>query len=331
MSTLYPFKFSPIYKEKVWGGNRLKNILGRDISAEKKFGESWDLSGVEGDVSVVSNGFLKDNTLEEIIEVYMGDIVGDSVFDKFGLTFPLLIKFIDANDNLSIQVHPDDIEAKKRHNSFGKTEMWHVIDCDKGSKLIMGFNKELTKESYQQHVDNGTIEDDMNQIEVEKGDSFFVPSGRIHAIGGGNLIAEIQQVSDITYRIFDWNRVDEDGKSRELHTKEALDVLDFSVQDSYKTDYSKNKNVSNEVTHCDYFNTNYIKLTKEVDKDYIGIDSFVIYMCVEGDFEIIVDDNITTVKKGETILLPAMIKNVQLNPKGEAHILEVFIDNKEEK
>jgi len=241
MHQLYPLKFKPLLKERIWGGDKLKTILGKQGKCAT-CGESWEISAVEKNVSVVENGFLKNNNLQEIIEIYMGDLVGDKIFDKFGLEFPLLIKFIDANDDLSIQVHPNDKLAHERHQSNGKTEMWYVMDANKDSALISGFNKQISTEEYVNHLNGKTLKDILNRQPVKQGDVFFIPAGRVHAIGAGILLAEIQQTSDITYRIYDWDRVDANGKHRELHTDLALDAINYKYSEDVKTAYENKLN-----------------------------------------------------------------------------------------
>ena len=233
---LYPLKFKPIYKERIWGGRKIETVFGKKLPETEKIGESWELSGVDGDISVVANGKLKGNNLQELIEIYMGDLVGDRVFEKYGEEFPLLIKLIDADDNLSIQVHPDDKLAAERHHSFGKTEMWYVVGHEPDARLYLGFNQPVDKEKYLEYLEAGKLAELLNAYKVEDGDSYFIPAGTIHAIGKGLLIAEIQQTSDITYRVFDWNRVDpKTGKGRELHTALALDAIEYKARSDYKT------------------------------------------------------------------------------------------------
>ncbi|NQU88291.1 MAG: class I mannose-6-phosphate isomerase [Mariniphaga sp.] len=326
MNGLYPLKFKPHYFDKIWGGQKLKTILGKDFGKLPNCGESWEISGVEGNISVVSNGFLAGNNLQELVEIYMGDLVGEKNYEKFGIEFPLLIKFIDANDDLSIQVHPNDELSKKRHNAYGKTEMWYIVDAEKGAKLNSGFNKELNKEQYQQYFNEGKLLDILSFEEVKKGDVFFMPAGRVHAIGAGIVVAEIQQTSDVTYRIFDFNRMDAEGKERELHTEFALDAIDFEYQESYKTEYNTVPNESSELAKCKYFTTNFIELTQRVEKDFYDIDSFIIYMCLEGSLELITENNTESLMKGETFLVPASISSYVLNPLSDnVKLLEVYI------
>ena len=326
MNTLYPLKFKPIYKEKIWGGTKIKTILNKNISNLQNCGESWEISGVAGNISIVKNGFLKNNNLQEIIEIYMGDIVGDAVYEQFGHDFPLLIKFIDANDNLSVQVHPNDELAKKRHNAYGKTEMWYIINAEKDAQLISGFNKEINKKIYLKHLKNNTLTEILNFEKVKTGDVFFIPAGRVHATGKGILLSEIQQTSDVTYRIFDWNRKDANGKSRKLHTDLALDALDFTHYKDYKTKYTKKINESSNLIDFKYFTTNILEFDKEIEKDYNLLDSFVIYMCLEGSCSIRYNENDEIkITKGETVLLPAVLENIVLIPSEQTKLLEVYI------
>ena len=232
--SLYPLKFTPIAKETIWGGNKLQQELNKDFSSERKIGESWEISGVTNDISVVANGELKGKNLSELIQEYAEQLLGKKNVQKFGSEFPLLIKFIDANDVLSIQVHPDDELAKERHNSFGKTEMWYVLGAEKESNLIVGFNQEVDQNLYQKKLKEGKLEEILNLEKVEKGSTYFIPAGRVHAIGKGILVAEIQQTSDVTYRIYDYNRKDDQGNTRELHTEWALDAIDYTYGYNHK-------------------------------------------------------------------------------------------------
>lgn len=322
---LYPLKFAPILKERIWGGNKLSTIYGKNIPANiEHCGESWEISAVAESVSVVTNGFLVGNTLQELCEVYMADILGDKVFERFGYEFPLLIKFIDANDVLSIQVHPNDEVAAARHKACGKTEMWYVIDADKEAKLISGFNKPVNRTEYLQKLADGTLVDLLHTEEVAAGDAFFIPAGRVHAIGKGILLVEIQQTSDVTYRIFDWNRVDSKGKPRELHTDLALDVIDFAKVDKAKVEVDKCNEV--ELTKCPYFTVNRLTISEQRECDYNLLDSFVIYICVDGDVEVKTgNEDVQSLKSGECVLIPAEIKNIFLSPMKQSTLLEVYV------
>ena len=326
MSELYPLKFEPILKEKVWGGNALVSRYNKIPEGSLHIGESWELSAVSDNQSVISNGFLAGNNIGELIEVYMGDITGDSIFEKFGNEFPLLIKFIEAREDLSVQVHPDNKLAKERHHAFGKTEMWYILESEKGSKIYTGFKEDVTKEMYQESLKNGKLTDLLNVETAEAGDTFFTPAGRVHAIGAGMVLVEIQQTSDITYRIFDWNRKSSGKVKRELHTELALHAIDFSASGKIKIRKMPELNKTENLVSCEYFNTNIISFNAPINKEYYAIDSFVVYICIDGEFLIRWDKNSDIVSKGETILLPAMIKEVTLEPVREARILEIFIN-----
>jgi mannose-6-phosphate isomerase len=325
MNNLYPLKFKPIFKEKIWGGNKISTILGKDFSPLSNCGESWEISGIAGEVSIVSDGFLKDNDLNELIEVYMGDLLGDKVYEKFGNEFPLLIKFIDANDFLSVQVHPDDELAMKRHNSFGKTEMWYVIQADKGSKLVSGFNCDLDKLNFQKRMNEEELNAVLNYEDAKAGDVFFIPSGRIHAIGPGILLAEIQQSSDITYRIHDWDRLDDKGNPRELHVDLAMDAIDFKSYPIYKSAFLEKMNQPVNLASCKYFTTNIINIDHSIHKEYFNIDSFVVYICLDGKIVLSSSAGDIHLKKGESVLIPAEVKSLDLLAEKKSKFLEVYI------
>jgi mannose-6-phosphate isomerase len=329
MSELYPLKFEPELKEKVWGGNALVSRYNKKPISLPNVGESWELSAISDNQSVISNGFLAGNNIEELIEVYMGDITGDAIYEKFGNEFPLLIKFIEAREDLSIQVHPGNALAKERHKAYGKTEMWYILESEKGSKIYTGFREGVTKEMYLNALNNGKIADLLNVESVEAGDTFFTPSGRVHAIGAGTVLVEIQQTSDVTYRIFDWNRKKSGKEQRELHTELALDAIDFNAagKNKIKTDPELNK--TENLVSCEFFNTNLIRFNKTINKEYFSIDSFVVYICIDGEFIIRWDEYSEKVTKGETVLLPAMIKKIALQPDGEATLLEIFINSED--
>ncbi|MBE7174878.1 MAG: class I mannose-6-phosphate isomerase [Mucilaginibacter polytrichastri] len=325
MSTLYPFKFQTIFKDKIWGGNKIKTYLGKDFSPLPNCGETWEISGVKSDVSVVKNGSLSGEKLSELVEQYKGELVGEKNYARFGTEFPLLVKFIDAADDLSIQVHPDDELAEKRHHSKGKTEMWYVIEADPGSTLISGFNQPVDRERYLEKFNSGHLTDILNREEVSAGDVFFLPAGRVHTIGKGLLIAEIQQTSDITYRIYDFDRVDEKGNKRELHVEEALDAIDYTEYPEYKTKYTAKENEAVKLVECPYFTTNLLEYTQSIERDYSDLDSFVIHVCVEGSYELRSGNEKIEVDMGDCVLIPASDKNVQLNTRGGFRILESYI------
>lgn len=319
---LYPLKFDPILKSKIWGGEKLKTILNKKSSLDN-IGESWEISDVEGDRSVVSNGNLKGQSLKSLIETFKADLIGENNYRIFGNKFPLLIKFIDAREDLSIQLHPNDELAAKRHDSFGKTEMWYTFQADQDSNLIVGFNQHITPKKYLEHLSNKTLTDILNFDLVKKGDTYFIEVGRIHAIGAGVIVAEIQQTSDITYRVYDWDRVDSGGNERELHNDLALDAIDFEMPDNFRVDYAKTINQSNQMVSCPYFTTNYIDINTKLSKENT-FDSFIIYICVEGEVEISTDNFSEILKQGETLLLPASIKHYELNS-NKGKLLEVYV------
>ncbi|GGH02974.1 mannose-6-phosphate isomerase [Polaribacter pacificus] len=319
-------KFTPILKEKIWGGEKLKTQLGKKLTASN-VGESWEISTVEDAVSIVENGALAGESLNNLIGLYKEELLGKSVYATFGTQFPLLIKFIDAKEALSIQVHPNDLLAKERHQSFGKTEMWYVVQADADANLIVGFKEDESPSSYLKHLEEHRLTEILNIDKVVKGDVYFIPTGRVHAIGAGVLLAEIQQTSDITYRIYDWDRKDSEGNSRELHLNAALDAIDYSSQESYKTDYLKEENTATKVISCPYFTTNFLPISQRLELDHSDLDSFVIYMCVAGKVRLAYQDCEATLQMGETILVPACIKTLSLIPEEFSELLEVYLTN----
>ena len=363
---LYPLKFKPFFKEKIWGGAKIKNILHRPVANMTHCGESWEISAIEDNVSVVDNGFLADeNDLNELIEVYMGELLGDKVYDQYGLGFPLLIKYIDATDDLSVQVHPDDKLAQERYGMNGKTEIWYVIQADEGAGLYVGFKEGVTRVQYCDAVDAGTVDQLLNFYPVKPGDLFFIPAGTVHAIGKGVLLAEIQQPSDVTYRIFDWNRVDAQGNSRELHVDEAFDAIHFEndpVQNENdapneetlratspknndgagdaqkstengevclipagKVSYEEKFNTTSKLLRSPFFNLNEIYFEKPLKKTYTEIDSFIVYMCIEGHVHGFTDEEQVELKTGELMLVPACTPELNLIPEGKSRLLEVYL------
>ncbi|MEZ4817097.1 MAG: type I phosphomannose isomerase catalytic subunit [Flavobacteriaceae bacterium] len=314
---LYPLKFYPQFKEKVWGGHKLSSLLGKNT--EGKIGESWELSGVKENISTVANGIFEGESLTCLIENFGEALLGNKVVAQFGNEFPLLFKFIDAKEDLSVQLHPDDSIAKERHNSFGKTEMWYILQADKHARLILGFNQKMDKETYLKTLSKGNITQTLHAEKVTQGDAFFITPGMVHAIGGGILLAEIQQTSDITYRIYDWDRPDVDGTMRKLHTDLALDVISFEDTKA-KIDYVLSENEATLLCKSLYFETNILKLTKPFQRDSSTLDSFVVYMCTEGEATICGEK----IQTGETLLIPAFYKTIELIA-SQATLLEVYI------
>ncbi|NTV83156.1 MAG: mannose-6-phosphate isomerase [Bacteroidales bacterium] len=325
MNALYPLKFKPVFDDRIWGGEKIRTHLGLDFAPLTRCAEAWVLSGYEGKQTIVSNGFLEGNEINELIEVYMDDLVGGKVFETTGETFPLLIKFIDSREWLSIQVHPDDELAHKRNLPNGKSEMWYVLDADENAQLIAGFNRKVTQKQYLEHIQKKTLPEIMNYEKVHPGDVFFMPAGRIHALGPGVLLTEIQQTSDTTYRIYDWDRKDAEGKERELHTEQALAAIDFNIHSDYKTIYKPRLNESVGLVDCPYFTTNLMELAQPLRKNYEELDSFVIYICLEGGMKIKCGDHSEGMVKGEVVLIPAIYDKVEIFPERKVKFLEVFI------
>jgi mannose-6-phosphate isomerase len=317
---LYPLQFEPILKEKIWGGQKLKTMLHKPIISEIT-GESWELSTVKGDVSIIANGHFAGKPLTQIIDQFPESFLGTAVYKKFGKTFPLLFKYLDAHEDLSIQVHPNDELAKKRHNSFGKTEMWYVMQADKNARIIVGFNEKSSPEAYLKSLKDKTLLSLLDSKVAKKGDVFFLESGTVHAIGAGLVVAEIQQTSDITYRIYDFDRKDANGNLRELHVDLALDAINYDKVNAQRS-YDKTINQSNKMVDCPYFTTNFLPLDGDMNIQKSG-GSFTVYMCVDGSFEWKGDAGRFLYKKGDTVLVPAALKTYDLI--GKASILEIYI------
>lgn len=322
---MYILKFHDIYKSPIWGGSKIASFKDKQIDLET-LGESWEISAVEGDVSVVANGSDAGMSLDNLVARYGARLMGKHVSDYFGTTFPLLIKFIDAHDNLSIQVHPDDTLARNRHNAFGKTEMWYVIDAEPGAGLYSGLAHSITPEEYMQHVADNTIMDVLQFHSVKPGDVFYLPSGRIHAIGRGVFIAEIQQTSNITYRIFDYNRVDSDGKPRELHTEYAREAIDYNYYGNVKSEYEPKRNEAVELVDCPYFTTTLLDLDAPCNRPVAVYDSFVAYVCMQGSVRIVANNGTwVDLVQGETCLVPAEIISVEITPTPDVKLLECYV------
>lgn len=325
MNKLYPLKFKPGFRDKIWGGQKIRNVLGMDFGNLPNCGEAWVLSGVKDNETIVADGFLEGNELNELVEIYMDDLVGEKVYEKYHNEFPILVKFIDANDWLSIQVHPNDELAKKRGLGNGKTEMWYIISADEKSELISGFSKKVNQDAYLDHLDKKTLKEILNFEKVEKGDIFYMPAGRVHALGPGILLAEIQQTSDTTYRIYDWDRKDDKGNSRALHTEEALEAIDYNVYDEYKTRYARVKNETVEAVNEEFFTTNVLNFNKPILKNYLHLDSFVLYTCVEGEMQIKYPEGLIDLKMGECLLIPNLLEEIEIIPSTDSKLLETYI------
>ncbi|MBQ0060822.1 MAG: class I mannose-6-phosphate isomerase [Bacteroidales bacterium] len=319
-------KFEPLLKSILWGGDKIISFKNLDMQMPT-VGESWEISGVEGNVSIVAEGPYKGRTLTSLVEELKGQLVGEENYQRFGNEFPLLIKFIDAKQPLSIQVHPtDEIAQKQGKGKYGKTEMWYVMESDADAKLRSGMKSQLTPDEYAAKVEDGTITDALCEYNVKNGDVFFLPAGRIHSIGAGCFIAEIQQTSDVTYRIYDFKRKDKDGNERELHTELAKDAIDFTVYPEYRTQYTPAKNIPVDLVSCDYFTTSVYDLTEPMAADYSELDSFVIYITLEGSATLINEEGEElTIKAGESVLIPACTKEITIKPNEHVKFLETFV------
>jgi mannose-6-phosphate isomerase len=319
---LYPFTFKPLFKEIIWGGTDILPYKGLLPGAEK-IGESWELSHVEQNFSVVANGNLAGKTIDDLIRDYGVRLLGTKAQQQF----PLLIKFIDARDNLSVQVHPDDELAGKRHHSLGKTEMWYVVKAAPDAVLYSGFSRQMDADEYVRRVEDNSIMEALQCYSVKQGDVFFLPAGRVHAIGAGCFIAEIQQTSNITYRIYDYNRKDAGGNERELHTQLAKDAIDYTLYPDYRTHYTPHENEAVELVRCRYFTTNLLKINNTRSCDYSSLDSFVVYICTKG--EAIIKDNKNNtlrVRQGQTVLIPADTERAVIETGQDCEFLETYID-----
>lgn len=323
-TVLYPFKFKPIFKDKIWGGRKIKERLGMDYGPLPNCGEVWLLSGLWDEQSQIANGDFEGDEINDLVETFMGDLVGESVFDKYGEQFPLLLKIIDANDWLSVQVHPDDELAEKRGLGNGKTEMWYVMQADEDAELVMGFNREMTRMDYVEALETNTLQEVLNHESAEAGDVFFIPAGRVHALGPGIMVAEIQQTSDTTYRIYDWDRIDVAGMRRELHVAQSVEAIDGTMPDDYKIHVPNVMNRTVQVVDTQYFVTNLLQLQGEMEKDYSNLDSFVVLLCTSGNFTLKWENGAVFVKQGECVLIPNLIKKVTIRAEQYCKLLEVY-------
>jgi len=315
-------KFQPIYHYRIWGGEKLKTVLNKNYS-DSKIGESWEISGVKGSETRVLEGPFIGETVKTLTEKFKADFIGEKCFNEYGTEFPVLIKFIDAVSPLSVQVHPNDSLAKERHDSLGKNEMWFIMDTDKKADLLIGFKKQLNKDSFRDYVNRGDLMPVLNSIEVQKGDVYYLPAGRVHAIGAGVVLAEIQQTSDVTYRVYDYDRVDKaTGKKRDLHIEESIDAIDFNMIEDYKTAYARQENQSNKMIDTPYFKTNYINAFEKTVLSYQKNKSFKIFICTEGKALLKTKNQEVDIKRGETILLAANEKSLTILPIDKVELLE---------
>jgi len=316
------YKFEPLLKQTLWGGDKIIPFKHLDSQMDH-VGESWEISGVNGNETIVAEGPDKGKSLNELTSTMKSQLVGKENYERFGNEFPLLIKFIDARQDLSIQVHPTDEIARRQGKERGKTEMWYALESAPGAQLYNGLKQQITPEQYKEMVENDTITDALARYEVQEGDVFFIPAGRIHAIGAGCMVAEIQQTSDVTYRIYDFKRKDKNGNYRELHTKEAAESIDYSVLPDYRTVYKPTKNEGVQVVSCPYFTTAVYDLTEPMTLDYSELDSFVILIAVKGDGKLICNGQETSFRMGDTVLFPATTDEVKVE--GTVKFLETFV------
>ena len=315
-------KFEPLLKQTLWGGSKIIPFKHLDAQLEN-VGESWEISGVSGNETIVANGQYKGMSLNQLVRELKGSLVGEENYQRFGDEFPLLIKFIDACQDLSIQVHPTDEIAHRQGKSRGKTEMWYTLESAPGAQLYNGLKQQITPEQYKEMLADDTITDALARYEVKEGDVFFIPAGRIHAIGAGCFVAEIQQTSDVTYRIYDFKRKDKNGNYRELHTQLASESIDYTVLDNYRTDYEPVKNEGTQVVTCPYFTTAVYDLDEPMTLDYSELDSFVILIAVKGGGQLISEGEEMSFQMGDTVLLPATTKEVKVE--GTVKFLETYV------
>lgn len=330
MNRLYPLLFEPNLHEVIWGGSRLQPYKGMQPNG-RPIGESWEVSAVPSSASVVSNGCWAGKSLIDVVDAMPKEVLGESVAAEYSGKLPLLVKFIDAEKDLSIQVHPNDEMAGRLHGKMGKSEMWYVIDAKPGSFLYAGFKEKITPYEYKKRVDDGSVTEVLAKHEVKPGDVFYLPAGRVHAICGGILLAEVQQSSDVTYRIFDYNRPGMDGKPRELHTELAAEALDFNVEDDYRTRYDNADNKANRVIDSPYFNVRVTELESSFHRNLLKYDSFIISMCISGDCKIKVRSTGDEVllREGWSVLIPAAVADYDVVPlHGKSRVLDAFIDRK---
>ena len=316
------FKFEPLLKQTLWGGDKIIPFKHLNTKMEQ-VGESWEISGVKDFETIVANGPDKGKSLNQLVSEMKDQLVGKENYERFGDEFPLLVKFIDAHQDLSIQVHPSDEVAHRQGKSHGKTEMWYALPSTPGAMLYNGLKQQITPEQYKQMVENDTITDALARYEVHEGDVFFIPAGRIHTIGAGCFVAEIQQTSDVTYRIYDFKRKDKNGNYRELHTQLAAESIDYTVLDNYRAEYEPLKNEGVQVATCPYFTTAVYDLTEPMTLDYSELDSFVILIAVKGEGRLICNGEEMPFQMGDTILFPATTNEVRVE--GEVKFLETYV------
>lgn len=316
--------FNPIFKSVIWGGDKIAPYKGV-VTQQQNIGESWEISGVEGSESVVADGPDAGDTLSQLLKKYKASLLGEKNYSKYGDSFPLLIKFIDARQDLSVQVHPTDELARQRGSRFGKTEMWYVLGAEKNAVLANGFNREVKPEEYERLVVTGEIMDVLNFNHIHPGDTFFIPAGRVHAIGKGAFVAEIQETSDITYRLYDYKRKDKDGSERQLHTKEAFEAINFNDTEGKAVAYKPAPDIPVNLVTSPFFTTNLWRIDHEVMRDYSEWDTFVAIICTKGKATLTTDSTSREVREGTSVLIPASCKKLTITPHGDFEALETYI------
>lgn len=329
MLQIYPLKFDPILRPVLWGGTKIKHLKGIEINSDS-IGESWELSAVPGSVSVISNGVYKGASIQELLEQFGEDVVGSKVFKEFGTTFPLLIKFIDAAKDLSIQVHPNDVIAQERHQCLGKTELWYILEAKEQSSLYSGFSQSVSKEEFLDKIRKNEVVDVLNKFYTKRGDIFYLPAGRVHSIGAGNFLVEIQQTSNITYRVYDYDRVDKNGKKRELHTDLAKDSIDYGMYDDYHSHLILDKQGEHIIKKCDIFTATLHRLFDEKNMQVSSKGCFTILICIDGNATLTDNvGNVETIRTCETVLLPYKMDYVKIKPdeKNGVEFISVFVEN----
>lgn len=329
METLYPLTFRPNLHELVWGGHQLQTLKKLPPDG-RRLGESWEISDVPTSESVVAEGSLTGKTLGELVARYGSALLGRHVFEADGRSFPLLVKFIDAQDDLSIQVHPNDALSKARHGKLGKTEMWYVMDATPGATLLAGFKQKITRKEYRRRVADGTIVDALARHEVHPGDVFFIPAGRVHAICSGILLCEIQQSSDVTYRLFDYHRLGLDGQPRQLHTEEALDAIDFNIYADYRTNYEPVSEGLAPIVRCKYFTVNLLTTHLKQHCAMLDKDSFITLSCLAGSGSLRTHSgHSVSLQRGMSCLIPAVEADFEIttNDGEELKLLQAYVDN----
>ncbi len=337
LNSLYPLKFTPRIFHKLWGGQTIRKWYSNVPSQFENVGESWLISAVDKFPTEVCNGPLAGNELADLLEVYMDELVGNAVYERFGNTFPLLFKFIDAADDLSIQVHPDDENAWELEQSMGKTEMWYVMPSDENASVIAGWKTPMDEAQIRDAIRNGSLAERLVTRPVKEGDAVMIHAGLVHALNRGTIVAEIQENSDITYRLFDYDRVGNDGLKRPLKLDHALRVMNFEQADpAVISHHEAERNQAANIVSTDYFTTNIIRFDKPVARDYAPLDSFVVYMCVRGACEVEAPEadgteRVQRLQLGEALLLPAILNDITLRPTtGECRLLEIYIDKIED-